>query len=101
MRYCLYRVHTKCYIFVVRQYPKGGEFMILAEKSQSLQSRIEKQLYILKKAALVDDVFNETIKLIEDMQNEINNGLADINRFNAIAIKLEKEVERLKKQRRN
>ena len=75
--------------------------MILAEKSQSLQSRIEKQLYILKKAALVDDVFNETIKLIEDMQNEINNGLADINRFNAIAIKLGKEVERLKKQRRN
>lgn len=75
--------------------------MILTEKSQSLQSRIEKQLYILKKAALVDDVFNETIRLIEDMQNEINNGLADINRFNAIAIKLEKEVERLKKQRRN
>lgn len=75
--------------------------MILAEKSQSLQSRIEKQLYILKKAALVDEIFNETIKLIEDMQNEINNGLADINRFNAIAIKLEKEVERLKKQRRN
>lgn len=75
--------------------------MILTEKSQSLQSRIEKQLYILKKAALVDDIFNETIRLIEDMQNEINNGLADINRFNAIAIKLEKEVERLKKQRRN
>lgn len=75
--------------------------MILTEKSQSLQSRIEKQLYILKKAALVDEIFNETIRLIEDMQNEINNGLADINRFNAIAIKLEKEVERLKKQRRN
>lgn len=75
--------------------------MILTEKSQSLQSRIEKQLYILKKAALVDDIFNETIRLIEDMQNEINNGLADINRFNAIAIKLEKEVERLKKQHRN
>lgn len=75
--------------------------MILTEKSQSLQSRIEKQLYILKKAALVDDMFNETIRLIEDMQNEINNGLADINRFNAIAIKLEREVERLKKQRRN
>lgn len=75
--------------------------MILAEKSQSLQYRIEKQLYILKKAALVDEIFNETIKLIEDMQNEINNGLADINRFNAIAIKLEAEVERLKKQRRN
>lgn len=75
--------------------------MILTEKSQSLQSRIEKQLYILKKAALVDEIFNETIRLIEDMQNEINNGLADINRFNAIAIKLEREVERLKKQRRN
>lgn len=75
--------------------------MILTEKSQSLQSRIGKQLYILKKAALVDEIFNETIRLIEDMQNEINNGLADINRFNAIAIKLEKEVERLKKQRRN
>ena len=75
--------------------------MILAEKSQSLQARIEKQLNILKKAALVDGVFNETIQLIEDMQNEINNGVADINRFNAIAIKLEKEVERLKKQRRN
>ncbi len=75
--------------------------MILTEKSQSLQSRIEKQLYILKKAALVDEIFNETIRLIEDMQNEINNELADINRFNAIAIKLEREVERLKKQRRN
>ena len=75
--------------------------MILTESSQSLQDRIEKQLYILKKAALVDGVFNETIQLIEDMQNEINNGVADINRFNAIAIKLEKEVERLKKQRRN
>lgn len=75
--------------------------MILTESSQSLQDRIEKQLYILKKAALVDGVFNETIQLIEDMQNEINNGVADINRFNAIAIKLEREVERLKKQRRN
>ena len=75
--------------------------MILTKSSQSLQDRIEKQLYILKKAALVDGVFNETIQLIEDMQNEINNGVADINRFNAIAIKLEREVERLKKQRRN
>ena len=75
--------------------------MILTNSSQSLQARIEKQLNILKKAALVDGVFNETIQLIEDMQNEINNGVADINRFNAIAMKLEREVERLKKQRRN
>lgn len=75
--------------------------MILTKSSQSLQARIEKQLNILKKAALVDGVFNETIQLIEDMQNEINNGVADINRFNAIAMKLEREVERLKKQRRN
>lgn len=75
--------------------------MILTKSSQSLQDRIEKQLNILKKAALVDGVFNETIQLIEDMQNEINNGVADINRFNAIAMKLEREVERLKKQHRN
>ncbi len=75
--------------------------MILTEKSQSLHERMEKQLVFLKKAALVDSTFNETIKLIEDMQNEINSGAADVGRFNSIAIKLEKEVERLKKQRRS
>ena len=35
------------------------------------------------------------------MRNEINSSAADVERFNSIAIKLEKEVERLKKQRRN
>ena len=75
--------------------------MILTEKSQSLHERMEKQLFFLKKAALVDDTFNETIRLIKDMRNEINSSAADVERFNSIAIKLEKEVERLKKHRRN
>lgn len=51
--------------------------MILTKSSQSLQDRIEKQLYILKKAALVDGVFNETIQLIDAMFKALVDGGID------------------------
>ncbi len=62
----------------------------------SLETRIENQLAFLKKKVFIDDDFEETIQLIEDMHQEIINSSEDIKRFNAIAIELEKKIDRLK-----
>lgn len=62
----------------------------------SLETRIENQLAFLKKKVFIDDDFEETIHLIEDMHQEIINSSEDIKRFNAIAIELEKKIDRLK-----
>ena len=64
--------------------------------STSLETRIENQLAFLKKKVFIDDGFEETIQLIEDMHQEIINSSEDIKRFNAIAIELEKKIDRLK-----
>lgn len=72
--------------------------MIKIDANKSLQTKIYEQIVFLQKMAIFNSDFNDTLNLIVEMNEELQNSSSDLNRMNDIARNLERTNEILRKQ---
>lgn len=72
--------------------------MIKIDANKSLQTKIYEQTVFLQKMAIFNSDFNDTLNLIVEMNEELQNSSSDLNRMNDIARTLERTNEILRKQ---
>lgn len=72
--------------------------MIKIDANKSLQTKIYEQTVFLQKMAIFNSDFNDTLNLIVEMNEELQNSSSDLNRMNDIARNLERTNEILRKQ---
>ena len=72
--------------------------MIKIDENKSLQTKIYEQTVFLQKMAIFNSDFNDTLNLIVEMNEELQNSSSDLNRMNDIARNLERTNEILRKQ---
>lgn len=72
--------------------------MIRVDSKKSLQTKISEQTVFLQKMAIFNSDFNDTLNLIVEMNEELQNSSSDLNRMNDIARNLERTNEILRKQ---
>lgn len=72
--------------------------MIKIDTNKSLQTKIYEQTVFLQKMAIFNSDFNDTLNLIVEMNEELQNSSSDLNRMNDIARNLERTNEILRKQ---